>query len=71
MNQFWCLAAAFAVSLLYCLWRTHRHILARRHRLLRERVADLLWTVASRASEPAGWLAMMRELTAAIVGRVL
>ncbi len=41
-----------AVGLIYCLWYTMRLELLRRQRLLRERVAYLLWVVAHQEEEP-------------------
>lgn len=38
--------AACAVALVYCIYQTHRRLAQKKHRLLRQRVAYMLWTVA-------------------------
>jgi hypothetical protein len=42
-------AAALAVTLLYAGWRSHQRSEQKRQRLLRERVAYMLWAAAERA----------------------
>ncbi len=49
MQPIWCNVAALAVALIFYLWRTYRHLLLRRQRQLRERVAYMLWVMAQRA----------------------
>ena len=40
--------AALAVSTIYCLWHSYRLTHERRVRLMRERVAYMLWVAATR-----------------------
>jgi hypothetical protein len=40
--------AALAVALIFYLWKTHCYVLQRRQRILRERVAYMLWVTANR-----------------------
>jgi hypothetical protein len=40
--------AALAVSVIYCVWQSYQQTQQRRRKQLRERVAYLLWTAASR-----------------------
>ncbi len=42
-------AAALVVALLYAGWRVHRHLAEKRQRLLRERVAYMLWVSTERS----------------------
>jgi hypothetical protein len=51
MQPIWCNVAALAVALLFYVWRTHRHLLERRQRVLRQRVAYMLWVMADQADE--------------------
>jgi len=44
--------AALAVALLYYLWRSHYQIRQRRQRVLRQRVAHMLWVMAEKVEEP-------------------
>jgi hypothetical protein len=53
MQPIWCNAAAFAVALIYYVWRTHQHVLRRRQRQLRERVAYMLWVMAGHIDRPS------------------
>ena len=46
MNPICCNMAAFAVVFLYYFWRSHRHLLERKQRQVRERVAYMLWVMA-------------------------
>ena len=39
-----------AVSAIYCIWQAYRRALALRDRVLRERVAYMLWILAQRRS---------------------
>jgi hypothetical protein len=39
-----------AVSAIYCIWQVYRRALALRERVLRERVAYMLWVLAERRS---------------------
>jgi hypothetical protein len=48
MELLCCNAAALAVALVYYTWRAYDQARAARQRLLHERVAYLLWVVASR-----------------------
>ncbi len=41
-----CSIAILAVTVIYLFWRSHAESLARRRRVLRDRVASLLWAVA-------------------------
>ncbi len=46
--------AAVAIALLYLSWRAYQHVQhQRRQRVIRERVALLLWTVAHEGASPA------------------
>jgi hypothetical protein len=48
--QFICTnAAALAVAVIYCVWRYYAQDQVRRGRLLRHRVAYMLWVAASKA----------------------
>jgi hypothetical protein len=38
-----------AVSTIYCIWQAYRRALAQRERVLRERVAYMLWVLAERS----------------------
>jgi hypothetical protein len=40
--------AAVTVSTIYCLWRSYHQVQVQRQRLIRERVAYMLWVVAMR-----------------------
>jgi hypothetical protein len=42
-----CNLSALAVATLYYCWRAHHHVYAQRARLLRERVAYMLWVMAN------------------------
>ena len=46
MQQLVCSIAILAVTVLYCFWRSYLEAGRRRHELLRERVAYLLWVAA-------------------------
>jgi hypothetical protein len=46
MQPIWCTIPVLAVAFLYYVWRTHVYLLARRRKLLRERVAWMLWVMA-------------------------
>jgi hypothetical protein len=48
MQMLCCNAAALAVALLYYSWRAYHHARLARQRVLRERVAYMLWVVADR-----------------------
>jgi hypothetical protein len=50
MQAVLCSVPTLAVSAIYCLWHFHGEQLRRRNRVLRERVAYMLWVVASRAA---------------------
>jgi hypothetical protein len=39
-----------AVSAIYCVWHLYGEQIQRRKRILRERVAYMLWTLANRAA---------------------
>jgi hypothetical protein len=49
MQPLLCPVAALAVTLLFYAWRTYEKTRAARERLLRERVAYMLWVVADPA----------------------
>jgi hypothetical protein len=51
MNAMLWYLAALAVAALYCSWRRHHQGLMRRERMLRERVAWMLWVMASRPKQ--------------------
>jgi hypothetical protein len=53
MQPIWCNLAAFAVALLFFIWRTHRRVRQRRCHTLRQRVAYLLWVVSQCADGSA------------------
>jgi hypothetical protein len=44
---------ALAVSTIYCVWHTYRLTLVDRQRVLRERVAYMLWVAATLEDRPA------------------
>jgi hypothetical protein len=48
MQPLWCNAAALTVALIFYLWRSHHHFVLRRRRVLRERVAYMLWMMADK-----------------------
>jgi hypothetical protein len=48
MHMIPCILAALAVAGIFYTWRAYRDALMRRERTLRERVAWMLWVVASR-----------------------
>ena len=48
MELLCCNAAALAVALLYYLWRSYHQARMARARVLRERVAYMLWVMAGR-----------------------
>jgi hypothetical protein len=48
-------AAAFAVAAAYCVWRAVVQARQRRDRLLRRRVAYMLWVVAALDESTAPW----------------
>ena len=50
MQALLCSVPTLAVSAIYCLWHVHGEQLRRRQRILRERVAYMLWIMASRAA---------------------
>ena len=47
MDVFFCNAAALAVASLFYSWRSYHAIQGQRERLLRQRVARLLWAMAA------------------------
>ncbi len=52
MQPIWCNAAALAVALLFYVWRTYAQLRHRKHRVLRERVAHMLWVMADQIEGP-------------------
>ena len=50
MQALLCSVPTLAVSAIYCLWHLHGDVLRQRKRILRERVAYMLWTLANRAA---------------------
>ena len=53
MELLCCNAAALMVALLYYTWRAYHQALLTRQRVLRERVAYMLWVVADRMDSPS------------------
>jgi hypothetical protein len=51
-----------AVSAIFCIWNAYRQARLRRERLLRQRVAYMLWIVATRDMKPK--LARARPMSA-------
>jgi hypothetical protein len=51
MQALLCSVPTLAVSLIYCCWSTYFRALLRRDRVLRERVAYMLWVAAGCADE--------------------
>jgi hypothetical protein len=52
MEPLWCNVAALAVALLYLAWKNYHEVVSRRQRILRERVAYMLWVTAQRVDRP-------------------
>jgi hypothetical protein len=52
MNPVVCHFAAVAVAMLYCSWRRHQGLLVDKQRVLRERVAQMIWAIAQQSEEP-------------------
>lgn len=48
MQPLWGNVAALAIVFIFYTWRTYLNVLSRRERVLRERVAYLLWVLADR-----------------------
>jgi hypothetical protein len=46
MQPIWLNVAALAVALIFYLWKSHRQILERRRRAVRDRVTYMLWVMA-------------------------
>ena len=53
MNPLMSTVATFAVSAIFLVWQNYRQALDRRQRVLRSRVAYMLWVIANREAEPA------------------
>lgn len=53
MPLFFCAVAVSAVTVIYLFWLSYRTALVQRRRLLRERVAHLLWVLADADESPA------------------
>jgi hypothetical protein len=51
MNPMVCQFAAVTVAVLYCSWRRHHDLLIRKQRVIRERVALMLWAIAQGPDE--------------------
>jgi hypothetical protein len=51
MNPIACHFAALTVSMLYCLWRRHQELILRKQRVVRQRVALMLWVIAQGQEE--------------------
>jgi hypothetical protein len=51
MNPVVCHFAAVAVAMLYCSWRRHQDLLVNKQRVLRERVAQMIWAIAQQSDE--------------------
>ena len=50
MQALLCSVPTLAVSAIYCLWQFHGELLRQRNRVLRERVAYMLWVLAQQAA---------------------
>jgi hypothetical protein len=50
MNPLATSMATFAISTIFCLWQAYRQAQERRERVLRERVAYMMWVAACRAA---------------------
>ncbi len=57
MNPMVCHFAALSVAMLYCMWRRHHEVIMRKQRLMRERVALMLWVIAQDPEESDALLA--------------
>jgi hypothetical protein len=53
MNPLLPTVATFAVSAIFLVWQNYRQALDRRRRVLRSRVAYMLWVMANREDGPA------------------
>ena len=53
--------AALAIALLACVYRTYRHVRRRKERVLRRRVAYMLWVMAQRVDRPSGLVPRHRD----------
>ena len=51
MQALLCSVPTLAVSAIYCLWQFHGELLRQRNRVLRERVAYMLWVMATNRHE--------------------
>ena len=51
MQLLWLNVAACAVAFVYCIYQTHRRLVERKRRQVRQRVAYLLWVMADRAAQ--------------------
>lgn len=49
MNPIDSCITALAIAVIFYIYRGYRHLLSRRQRVLRERVAYMLWVVAEKA----------------------
>jgi hypothetical protein len=54
MQLLWANAAALTVALIYYSWRTYHQLRLRRGRVLHERVAYMLWVIATRSDSRSG-----------------
>jgi hypothetical protein len=50
MQAMWPNVAALAVAVIYYVWRAHEQVRVRRDRVVRERVAYMLWVMATQGS---------------------
>ncbi len=57
MNLLWLNVAVLAVAVVYCVYQTHRRVVQRQQRQLRQRVAYMLWVAAERSDERRASLA--------------
>jgi hypothetical protein len=55
MQPLWGNVAALAVAIIFYVYRAHLQVRLQRQRLLRERVAYMLWVVAQRVEVHAHW----------------
>ena len=53
MEMLSCNVAALAVALLYYIWRAYHHTRLARQRVLRQRVAYMLWVIADANDSPS------------------
>jgi hypothetical protein len=52
MQPLWSNVAVLAVTAIFYVWRAHAHVVLRKERRLRERVAYMLWVAATARCGP-------------------